>query len=226
MVRNNLFLFGIVLLCLFSGCGLKTEIFLDPPDGKPNVVSSNIIEFEHTVQVNEAFFSGYYIFYKIFDLSSNNDINGLSDSLVADFSSQISAADIERMVNDNYIDSSNKIVYSFTIEIPNNSTDYEFRLVSQPSFSLDKLFFQSPSHSAIYPESELYRNFVNNVVKTFNPSQFVASDADLPTTLQFSSSNDIGIAFIGIAYGRNLLDQLLFSKPEYLGMMVFNGVPL
>ena len=255
ILLNRKFFLSLLLLYIFSlsGCGLPTYPFLYAPEvvetrTDPGAGFYDLV-FKNAYENNTSIFSGYELYYKIYDpLDTDSASKYISDRSA--ISALSSSADKTTLVTYGFsrLYASNSYNSTFThdetypvFSIDSSLLEEEFSIRILFQQDLTETFYASPwnTDSVTFSETPYFYRWVYNsstntsIRKYFNSTDFDIYDADLPDTVDIDSYNlsqnygdyYLYISFYIMSYGREVDDiaTSVYSTPEYLGTLKFDS---
>lgn len=239
----------IILLFTLASCGMPTYAYLYPPvlayiRDNPETIPDQDLIFTNAYNNNASIFSGYEIYYKIYDPSDSADN---ADMYIDDKSkiASYAAGDNTELENNGFSrlyisDKADINTYTHSeikpaFLLPPELVDENFRirlkfLQELPAASS---FLAETFDSILFSFTEtpyLYRRVLNSSTsvtsnKYFDVDDFDIYDNDMPSSIDQASSSDyLYITFFILSYGRDIADitKSVYSTPLYLGTLRFD----
>jgi len=236
---------------ILASCGLPTYSYLYPPTGvysreNPESLQEQNLIFSNAYQNNLSIFTGYEVYYKIYDPLSSTAAAALYETEVSTIKNSTSA-DYNTLNSKGF----HRLFFS-TSDISSSAFSHD---TSKPSFTPDSALLDDNfqirlnlNQSGPYSQAEPYNTsllfssvpymyrWVHDdspnaetiyTAKQFSTGSFDYRDSDLPDTI--SSSDTAGtdylyITFFIMSFGRGATDitSLVYSTPVYLGTLKFD----
>ena len=251
--KQKYFSAAVLLLCCITACGLPSYAYLYPPtdvrDRSTPGIEYDLI-FRNAYENNSSIFSGYEIYYKIYDPLDSEP----SDSLYITDRDSIDAAAgaggnillqnkkftrLYTTTSDNasFVHDSNEP--AFPVEPALLGEDFNIRLfLDQEQPAGDSFIAETYDSSVYFSETPyLYRYVSNSSTNTtgkkfLDLNDFDINDSDMPDSVDTESyeqsniSDDyyLYISFYIMSYGKNPDDitKSIYSEPVYLGTLKFD----
>ena len=246
------------LIFALSSCGLPTYPYLYAPEisetrTNPETGEWDLV-FSNAHDNNTNIFSGYEIYYKIYDPLDDEtlgasteyitDRNNIAATSGANRNTLISK-DFNRLFFTTELEDStflhNESFPSFQITQSLLDEEFKVRLLMQQGNSAGESFFASvwENSSLSFPEPQYFYRWVYNDSnlaykrKFFNNTDFNIFDNDLPDSIDYSSLEQsliedyyLYITFYIFSYGRDPDDitKSVYSSPVYLGTIKFDCI--
>ncbi len=243
---------GLLLLIVISGCGLPSYGYLYPPTGvvdrsDPDVAESTLI-FTNAYDNSSSIFSGYEIYYKIYDpldaatstteylsekttiLSSDLTVSGIESRGFSRLFTTTDYAGVIAQTNFTHSD----LRPAFPIESSLIDQDFDIRLKFLQEYSDGTSFLAETYNSSLSFSETLYfyrwvkpssTVSINNIPKFFDKDDFDINDDDMPSTIDSESTSEyLYISFFIYSFGRDTDDitKTIYSTPVYLGTLKFD----
>ena len=248
---------GVLLLLsavLLSSCGLPTYAYLYPPEAyttrnDPDNQENDII-FWNAYNNNSSIFSGYEIYYKIYDPlnASASDTSYLTDISAIEASTTTYTTVLEnkgfsRLFVSDTPDintyTHNEIRPTFHIDADLLEEEFRIRLKFLQEQSSGTSFLAETFNTTLTFTATpyIYRHVTNSSTtstlnKSFDLSDFDINDNDMPSSVDYNSylqsvsDGDyyLYITFYILSYGRDIDDitKSVYSEPLYLGTLKFD----
>ncbi len=241
-------------LVLYS-CGLPSYPYLYPPKvaelrTNPDSGDYDLI-FSNAYQNNTSLFSGYEVYYKIYDPFAPEDpdttpVTYISErekiaaSSSANHNTLISMGFNRLFFTTDYSETSfthNETRPSFKLEQNLLDKQFNIRLKLQQNLNEEDSYFAAVWNNNAYsfPKTYFYRwvkNEISNVYdrKFFGIDNFNINDSDMPESIDSSritgSESYVYISFYIFSFGRDAsnLINTFYSIPEYLGTLKLNCI--
>lgn len=243
---------GLIIFCvmlfLLTACGLPTYAYLyeptavvsrtNPSDGEYDLI------FRNAYKNNINIFSGYEIYYKIYDplAPETSATEYVTDRDAIDITSVagetiLKNKNFSRLFTTTTNDTSfihNDIKPAFPIETTLLDEKFDIRLLFLQNQNAGSSYFAAPWESSVtFTETPYIYRYVSNdstntiEKKFFDIVDFDINDSDMPSSIDSGSlavSDYLYISFYILSFGKDLEDitSLIYSVPVYLGTLKFD----
>ena len=238
--------FLILFISLLYSCGLPLYPYLYPPEtaytrDNPETAPENDLFFRNAYENNTAIFSGYELYYKIYDPRSSSSTDYSADKTYISSIQNASYATLtgrgfrRLYFTDDYNQTSeqhSELLPSFKLDNSLIDQDFLIRLKMIQGEPAGSSFFASVwppdsnvSFENLYSYRWVYNESLNDYyIRYFDIGDFDINDKDLPSTINSTGDYDIYITFYIMSFGRESDNPVktIYSIPSYLGTLKFN----
>ena len=252
IISGRTLVFAVIFTALLiSSCGLPSYPFLYAPEVEyirddPDTIDDKDLVFRNAYKNNPNLFSGYEIYYKIYDPLSDSDT---ADDYVTDRTainsndnasySTLKGRDFNRLFFTSDFDAdyytNNDTLPALRLDQTLLEENFLIRfLFLQPETADGSSFYASAWDTDTYSIGSLYfyrwvfNDHKNDYIrKYFDISDFDIYDSDMPDTITADSLNEpdyyVFITFYIMSFGREAdnYTNSVYSLPEYLGTLKF-----